>query len=232
MVQHHKGMQLHESGEALRFGLKVIAHMNLVCERLSEKFGISIVLEESPAESSGYRLAKLDMKYFPEQAGKVVKGNLEDDQYYYTNSIHLATDAPIDYVERVQKQSLFHPLIKAGAIIHIWLGEHKPPAASIMNFVEKIFWDTNAAQVAFSPEFTVCNSCSRTSRGLSEECPLCGSVDTYGITRIVGYYSKVSTWNKGKLGELAERNRTSLTGGDRDVVESIRERRLSKLSGG
>jgi len=232
MVQHHKGMQLHESGEALRFGLKVIAHMNLVCERLSEKFGISIVLEESPAESSGYRLAKLDMKYFPEQAGKVVKGNLEDDQYYYTNSIHLATDAPIDYVERVQKQSLFHPLIKAGAIIHIWLGEHKPPAASIRNFVEKIFWDTNAAQVAFSPEFTVCNSCSRTSRGLSEECPLCGSVDTYGITRIVGYYSKVSTWNKGKLGELAERNRTSLTGGDRDVVESIRERRLSKLSGG
>jgi len=232
MVQHHKGQQLHESPEALRFGLKVIAHMNLVCERLSEKFGISIVLEESPAESSGYRLAKLDMKYFPEQAGKVVKGNLEDDQYYYTNSIHLATDAPIDYVERVQKQSLFHPLIKAGAIIHIWLGEHKPPAASIRNFVEKIFWDTNAAQVAFSPEFTVCNSCSRTSRGLSEECPLCGSVDTYGITRIVGYYSKVSTWNKGKLGELAERNRTSLTGGDRDVVESIRERRLSKLSGG
>ena len=232
MVQHHKGMQLHESGEALRFGLKVIAHMNLVCERLSEKFGISIVLEESPAESSGYRLAKLDMKYFPEQAGKVVKGNLEDDQYYYTNSIHLATDAPIDYVERVQKQSLFHPLIKAGAIIHIWLGEHKPPAASIRNFVEKIFWDTNAAQVAFSPEFTVCNTCSSTSRGLSEECPLCGSTDTYGITRIVGYYSKVSTWNKGKLGELAERNRTSLTGGDRDVVESIRERRLSKLSGG
>ncbi len=232
MVQHHKGMQLHESGEALRFGLKVIAHMNLVCERLSEKFGISIVLEESPAESSGYRLAKLDMKYFPEQAGKVVKGNLEDDQYYYTNSIHLATDAPIDYVERVQKQSLFHPLIKAGAIIHVWLGEHQPPAASVRNFVEKIFWDTNAAQVAFSPEFTVCNSCSRTSRGLLEECPLCGSVDTYGITRIVGYYSKVSTWNKGKLGELAERNRTSLMGGDRDVVESIRERRLSKLSGG
>jgi ribonucleoside-triphosphate reductase (formate) len=190
------------------------------------------VLEESPAESSGYRLAKLDMKYFPEQAGQVVKGSLEDDQYYYTNSIHLATDAPIDYVERVQKQSLFHPLIKAGAIIHVWLGEHKPPAASIMNFVEKIFWDTNAAQVAFSPEFTVCNTCSSTSRGLSEECPLCGSTDTYGITRIVGYYSKVSTWNKGKLGELAERNRTSLMGGDRDVVESIRERRLSKLSGG
>jgi len=231
MVQYHKGSQLHETPEALRFGLKVVAHMSLVCERLSQKFGINIVLEESPAESSGYRLAKLDMKYFPEQTKGVVKGQVDSDQYYYTNSIHLATDAPIDYVERVQKQSLFHPLIKAGAIIHVWLGEHEPPAASIRKFVEKIYWETNAAQVAFSPEFTVCNTCSKTSRGLSSECPKCGSEDTYGITRIVGYYSKVSTWNKGKLGELKERSRTSLSGGDRDVVKSIREGELSKLSG-
>lgn len=232
MVQHHVGSQLHESPEALRFGLKVVAHMNLVCERLSEKMGINMVLEESPAESSGYRLAKLDMKYYPKQAVKVVKGQVETGQYYYTNSIHLATDAPIDYVERVQKQSLFHPLIKAGAIIHIWLGEHEPPAASIRKFVEKVFWDTNAAQVAFSPEFTVCNACSRTSRGLSGECPRCGSEDTYGITRIVGYYSKVSTWNKGKLGELEERSRTPLGGGGRDATEGVRQGQLSELSSG
>jgi ribonucleoside-triphosphate reductase (formate) len=232
MVQYHKGSQLHESPEALRFGLKVVAHMNLVCERLSQNLGINIVLEESPAESSGYRLAKLDMKYFPEQAKQVVKGQLDGDQYYYTNSIHLATDAPIDYVERVQKQSLFHPLIKAGAIIHVWLGEYEPPAASIRKFVEKVFWETNASQVAFSPEFTVCNTCRKTSRGLSEECPKCGSDDTYGITRIVGYYSKVSTWNKGKLGELKERSRTSLAGGDRDVAEGVRQGELSELPRG
>jgi ribonucleoside-triphosphate reductase (formate) len=230
MVQYHRGEQLHQSTPALMFGLKVVAHMSIVCERLSEKYGINMVLEESPAESSGYRLAKLDMKYYPAQAEQVVKGQVNNEQYYYTNSIHLATDAPIDYVERVQKQSKFHPLIKAGAIIHIWLGEHQPPPASIRKFVEKIFWDTDAAQVAFSPEFTVCNSCSRTSRGLSAECPQCGSEDTYGITRIVGYYSKVSTWNKGKLGELRERRRTPLTGGDKDVVEGIREGGLSQLS--
>ncbi|MFH1149913.1 MAG: anaerobic ribonucleoside-triphosphate reductase [Actinomycetota bacterium] len=232
MVQYHKGTQLHESPEALRFGLKVVAHMSLVCERLSEKYGINIVLEESPAESSGYRLAKLDMKYYPEQAKKVLKGDEVNDQYYYTNSVHLATHADIDYIERVQKQSLFHPLIKAGAIIHVWLGEHQPPAASIRRFVEKIFADTNAAQVAFSPEFTVCDACSRTSRGLSETCPICGSEDVYGITRIVGYYSKVSTWNKGKMGELKQRRRTPLTGGGKDDSEGVREGRLSELSGG
>ena len=230
LVQYHRGAQLHESHDALMFGLKVIAHMNLVCERLSEKYGINLVLEESPAESSGYRLAKLDMKYFPAQAEKVVKGSLDGEEYYYTNSIHLATDAPIDYIERVRKQSLFHPLIKAGAIIHIWLGEHMPPAASIRRFVEKTFKETNSAQIAFSPEFTVCNDCCRTSRGLSEECPRCGSDDIYGITRIVGYYSKISTWNKGKLAELKQRRRTTLIGGEKDGAEGIRQGRLSQLS--
>jgi ribonucleoside-triphosphate reductase (formate) len=227
MVQHHTGEQLHQSSAALRFGLKVVAHMSLVCEQLSEKCGINMVLEESPAESSGYRLAKLDMKYFGKQAGAVVKGDVDSDNYYYTNSVHIATDASVDYVQRVKKQSLFHPLIKAGAIVHVWLGEHQPPASSIRKFVEKTFQETDAAQIAFSPEFTVCNSCSRTSRGLSEECPLCGSTDTYGITRIVGYFSKVSTWNKGKLGELEERKRTGLIGGKQDGAEGILEGGLS-----
>lgn len=210
LVQHHYGQQLHESEDALKFGLKVIAHMNLTCKRLSEQHGIQIVLEESPAESSGYRLAKLDIKYFPEQTAGVLKGNQDNGEFYYTNSVHLNVEENIDYIERVQKQSLFHPLIDAGAICHIWLGEHEPDSQSIKNFVIKTFRNTRSAQIAFSPEFTVCNGCRRTSRGLHERCPLCDSGDVYGITRIVGYFSKVTTWNRGKMGELRDRGKTSL----------------------
>ncbi len=210
MVETHLGKQLHESDEALRFGLKVISHMSLKCKQLSEQYGVNIVLEESPAESSGYRLAKLDMKYYPRQTRKVIKGSFENGEYYYTNSIHLAVDADIDYIERVEKQSLFHPLIEAGAIVHIWLGENEPDPKSIKEFVVKTFRNTNAAQIAFSPEFTVCNNCKRTSRGLTAHCQLCESDDVYGITRIVGYFSKISTWNKGKISELKERIRTKL----------------------
>ena len=210
MVQAHLGEQLHESDTALKFGLKVVAHMNLKCKELREKYGIRMVLEESPAESSAYRLAKLDMKSFPRETAKVIKGSLIDDNYYYTNSIHLAADAPDDYIERVRKQSIFHPLIEAGAIVHIWLGEHEPDPAAVESFVMKTFRNTSAEQIAFSPEFTVCEDCRRTSRGLKETCPECGSDNVYGITRIVGYYSKVPTWNKGKAAELKDRQRTNL----------------------
>jgi ribonucleoside-triphosphate reductase len=231
MVQYHTGQELHQSQEALKFGLKVVAHMNLTCKRLSEEHGIRLVLEESPAESSGYRLAKLDMKYYPGQAAKVLKGDLERDEFYYTNSVHLNVEADIDYIERVMKQSLFHPLIEAGAICHIWLGEHEPDPGSIKNFVIKTFRNTQSSQIAFSPEFTVCNDCRRTSRGMHQSCPVCASENVYGITRIVGYYSKVTTWNKGKLGELRDRVRTDLKGGvNLATSESVREAGLSKVS--
>ncbi len=213
MVQYHKGMELHESQEALKFGLKVVAHMKIACKNLSQEHGINLVLEESPAESSGYRLAKLDTKYYPTQAPGVLKGGLGSEEFYYTNSVHLNVEADIDYIERVQKQSLFHPLIEAGAICHIWLGESQPEPDSIKNFVLKTFRNTQSSQIAFSPEFTVCNDCRRTHRGLHEECPRCGSDNIYGITRIVGYFSKVTTWNKGKVGELKDRVRTGLKGG-------------------
>ena len=64
----HIGQELHETPEAMKFGLKVIAHMNLMTERLAEKYGMRFVLEQTPAESTAYRFAKLDLKNFPEQA--------------------------------------------------------------------------------------------------------------------------------------------------------------------
>lgn len=210
LVQHHLGIQLHESDEAIKFGLKIIAFLNLKCKEASKKYGINFVLEESPAESACYRLAKLDLKYYPEESAKVVKGFASFDQVYYTNSIHLAADAPLDYIERVQKQALFHPLIEAGAIIHVWLGEHEPDPGAVKEFVIKTFYHTLAEQIAFSPEFTVCESCLATSRGIYEICPRCGSNHVYSITRIVGYFSKISTWNKGKRGELRQRIKTNL----------------------
>ena len=213
MVQAHLGEQLHESQRALKFGLKVVSHMNLKCKELSKRYDINLVIEESPAESAAYRLAKLDMKYYPAQASPVIKGSIPNDEFYYTNSIHLAPDAPVDYIERVKKQGLFHPLMEAGAFVHIWLGENEPSAESIKNFVIKTYDQTQAEQIAFSPEFTVCEDCRQTTRGLSEVCPKCESENVYGITRVVGYFSKVQTWNRGKTGELKERVRTRLEEG-------------------
>lgn len=38
-------------------------------------------------------------------------------------------------------------------------------------------------------------------------CPCCGSGDVYGISRVVGYYSRIDAWNKSKKAELKKRQR-------------------------
>jgi anaerobic ribonucleoside-triphosphate reductase len=209
MIQYHVGSQLHESPKALRMGLKVISFMKLKCEELSEKYDLHFVLEQTPAESTAYRFAKLDLEHFPAQAEQVVKGNLAARETYYTNSTYFNVAHPMNAIERVKQEGLFHPLIDAGALTHIWLGESRPSAESIANFVIKTFRNTQNSQISFSPEFTACSDCGKTARGLHKKCPFCSSQKIEGITRITGYFSRIPGWNKGKIGELNDRYRST-----------------------
>jgi ribonucleoside-triphosphate reductase len=57
MVQYHTGQQLHESKDAMMFGLRVISHMKTESERIGNEFGLKMPLEQTPAESTAYRFA-------------------------------------------------------------------------------------------------------------------------------------------------------------------------------
>lgn len=204
MVQYHFGQEIHESKEAQMFALKVTAFMKKETERLAKEYNIKLPLEQTPAESTAYRFAKLDMKEYPLQTSAVVKGSKSTGEIYYTNSTYINVSADVSPIERTKIEGMFHPLIEAGALSHIWLGESKPSPESIAAFVEKTFRNTQNAQIAFSPEFTSCLDCGKTTRGLVSPCS-CGSDHVEGITRVTGFFSKITGWNKGKTGELKDR---------------------------
>jgi ribonucleoside-triphosphate reductase len=207
MVQYHLGQQLHESDEALKFGLKIVSFMHLYAQQQSKKLGMRLCTEQTPAEGTSYRLARLDLQWFFNQAKQVVKGNLKTESVYYTNSSQLNNSVALDPIERIKKEGLFHPLIDAGAMTHLWLGEQQPSAKSLANFVEKVFRETQCELVAFSPEFTLCGDCRQTSRGLKDNCLHCGSANVDHMTRVSGFFSLTSRWNKGKTQELKDRYR-------------------------
>ncbi|HXK45126.1 MAG TPA: anaerobic ribonucleoside-triphosphate reductase, partial [bacterium] len=182
MVQYHTGKQLHESDDAFKFGLKVVSFLKILCDRKAKETGLRFVLEQTPAESTAYRLARLDYEHFPSQSTEVLKGTIPD-RTYYTNSTYLNISEQLSPIERVKKEGVFHPLIEAGALTHIWLGESKPDSKALSNFVVKVFQNTKNAQIAFSPEFTSCLDCGRIYRGISKECPWCSAVDN-GVIKI------------------------------------------------
>ena len=68
LVQYHLGPELHESPEALKFGLKVISFMKIKCEELSEKYDLRVVLEASldlPDDQLQWRLEQTVRNYDP-----------------------------------------------------------------------------------------------------------------------------------------------------------------------
>jgi anaerobic ribonucleoside-triphosphate reductase len=205
LVQSHLGAELHESEDAFRFGLKVIAHLKIACGKASETTGMRFVLEQTPAESCAYRLAKLDLEHFPREAERVVKGSVALGEVYYTNSTFLNVSHPISPIERVKKEGKFHDMIEAGALSHVWIADSRPDAGSVASFVTSTFRHTRNAQIAFSPEFTTCNTCMTVTRGLVDRCPVCDSAAVDGISRVTGREQSVSEPGDGATAERDER---------------------------
>jgi ribonucleoside-triphosphate reductase len=210
LVQIHRNTQLHEDEKALQFGMKVLGHIQKMAVKLSRKHHMQFILEQTPAESTAYRFARLDLKYNSPRSGHFVRGDIARGELYYTNSTQLNISANTPPFTRVKSEGLFHPLIEGNALSSIWLGESTPDASEIARFVTRAFHETTSSQIVFSPEFTVCFSCRRTVRGLKPSCPDCGSARVEGISRIGGYLAHTSRLNRGKIAELRDSFRTGV----------------------
>ncbi|MCD6486253.1 MAG: anaerobic ribonucleoside-triphosphate reductase [Syntrophobacterales bacterium] len=218
LVWVHKGRQLHESEDARKFGRDIVAHMRDVADSLTVTHGVRFILEQSPAESMPYRLARLDLKHFSPTAGHFVRGDISKGEIYYTNSTLLAVSSPTDPFERAALEGDIHPFIEGNAATCISLGDTKPDKEALAKFLIKVFRETQNQHVVFSPEFTTCLDCNRTSRGIKNSCPHCGSENVERITRVAGYFSRVSSWNRGKLAELRDRKKQErVFGGSREM---------------
>lgn len=216
-VQVLTGQQLHESNISYETGLKIIAFMYKKIQEFKKRSGRKFTIEETPAESTTRRLAKLDREKF-EIAKKIVKGTEENP--YYTNSIHFAPDADVGIIDRIVGQSKFHDMIESGAIIHAYVGEKRPDEQAILMLVKKTLESTRCSQLVFSPTYTECNSCGNIMVGERNLCtnPECtnSSEKTVNrelfniVTRIVGYYSGLSKWNNSQKQIYEDRKKAAL----------------------
>jgi ribonucleoside-triphosphate reductase len=145
------------------------------------------------------------LKYFSPAAGRYVKGDITEGAIYYTTSTHLNVAADVNPLQRVVQEGLFHSYLEGEVFTHIQLGRLNPGKEKLSSFIRNAFYDSVNRQIDFNPEFTFCLSCEKTSRGLHEKCAYCGSADVEGIARLTKYFSKISSWNKGKLAELKNR---------------------------
>jgi len=167
-VKSLTGKEMHEDEDAYNTGLQIIMKLYKMVQEKAKENNMKMAIEETPAESTTRRLAKLDLEIYP---NAITQGTKEDP--YYTNSVHLRADADIDPIERLEKQGLFHPLVESGAVVHLFVGEKWSPWQSIRNLIEKTWYNTSANQMTITPTYTICSRCGKVLRGIASECK-CG----------------------------------------------------------
>jgi len=184
---------------AQQFTKDVLNHMR---ERLSdyqEKYGDLYNLEATPAESTAYRLAKHDVKRFPDIITATEKGNTP----YYTNSSHLPVGFTSDIFDALDIQDDLQTLYTSGTVFHAFLGEKLPDWKAAASIVRKIAENYKLPYYTLSPTYSVCAEHGYLV-GEQYTCPICGK-PTEVYSRITGYYRPVQNFNDGKAQEFKER---------------------------
>ena len=186
------------SVETQNFTIEVLNHMR---ERLSdyqEEYGDLYNLEATPAESTSYRLAKHDKKYYPD----IITAN-ENGTAYYTNSSHLPVGFTEDIFSALDIQDELQTLYTSGTVFHAFLGEKLPDWQAAANLVRKIAENYRLPYYTMSPTYSVCKNHGYLA-GEQFICPECGE-KTEVYSRITGYYRPVQNWNDGKAQEYKDR---------------------------
>ena len=187
------------SDEAQKFTKEVLNHMRDRLSDYQEKYGDLYNLEATPAESTSYRLAKHDVKRFPDIITATEKGKTP----YYTNSSHLPVGYTDDIFEALDLQDELHTLYTSGTVFHAYMGEKLPDWKSAANLVRKIAENYKLPYYSMSPTYSVCKSHGYIA-GEKFVCPFCGE-KTEVYSRITGYYRPVQNWNDGKAEEYKNR---------------------------
>jgi len=185
-----------ESKEGKEFAIKVLKFMRERLVEYQKETSHIYNLEATPAESSCYRLAKIDKKKFPriKTSGK--------KEPYYTNSTLLPVNYTADLFKALEHQKDLQTLYTGGTVFHAFLGE-KIRGKEAKLLVKKILQTYPLPYITLTPTFSICEEHGYI-KGEKEKCPICGK-KTEIYSRIVGYLTPTQNWNKGKQEEFRQR---------------------------
>jgi len=185
---------------AQAFTKNVLNHMRDRLSDYQEQYGDLYNLEATPAESTAFRLAKHDLKHYPDI---ITAAKNADDKPYYTNSSHLPVGYTEDIFTALDIQDELQTLYTSGTVFHAFLGEKLPDWRAAADLVRKIAENYKLPYYTMSPTYSVCKTHGYIA-GEAFTCPECGQT-TEVYSRITGYYRPVQNWNDGKSQEYKDR---------------------------
>ena len=187
------------SSKGRKFTLEVLDFMRDKMVKYQEETENLYNLEATPAESTAYRLARLDKKKYPDI---ITAGEKEP---YYTNSTQLPVDYTDDLFKALKLQDECQTKYTGGTVLHGLIGERTPNGKAAKKLVKKVFENFKLPYFTVTPTFSICPHHGYLA-GEHFTCPKCTIEQPCEVySRIVGYLRPVRQWNAGKQEEFKDR---------------------------
>ena len=191
---------LSEEGKA--FSLEVLDYMREKLSDYQEETGQLFNLEATPAESTAYRLAKIDRSQ-----NKNIFTQGTEEAPYYTNSCHIPVKDLTTINNILSHQDDLQCKFTGGTVVHLYI-DGPITGKQAKSIVKTSFEKYKLPYMSLSPVNTICPEHGLLMRSY-DECPICGKkTDKY--QRITGYIRPIKNFNKGKAQEFLDRNQIKL----------------------
>jgi ribonucleoside-triphosphate reductase len=184
------------------FAGRVLDHMRDTLARFQQETGNHYNLEATPAEGTGFRLASIDRKRFPDMVSTL--SCQDDGTPIYSNSTQLPVNYTDDIFEVLSLQDELQTKYTGGTVLHTFLGEAAADPKAVKSFVRAVCHKFHLPYFTLTPSFAICPNHGYL-KGEEAKCSTCGE-ETEVYSRVVGYMRPVGQWNKGKQAEFTARS--------------------------
>ena len=180
--------------KASEFGKKIFDTMRSTADAFiaENECDYKINTEQIPAESAAAKLMKKDKFFYP-------KAKIYDLPLYGNQFMPLGIQTTGQ--ERIRVQALFDSYCNGGSILHFNID------APFDSFEKALYMTNYIAQhgVTYFAFNTKISTCEDNHAFYGDICPQCGKPKSAEYTRIVGFYTKTSTWSKERKDEFKMR---------------------------
>lgn len=192
-------------GKYLPFATDTLNIINSINLEQAKQDGIPYNLEQVPAENQAVKLAEKDRSQ-----------GLQDKFRLYSNQ-WIPLTAGVDVFTRIDLAGRLDRLCSGGAILHLTVDGKI--SAEVQRRLLNFAAEKGVVYFAFNYTLSKCTGCEWLGQGDLNTCPRCGTtgaMETY--TRVVGFVTPVSNWNKERRAEFHQRERYSLDARQKDMA--------------
>jgi ribonucleoside-triphosphate reductase len=170
---------------------KLLGRIKDYATECHKKYGHPFNVEQVPAESLAVKFAAKDALIYG-----------MNYPLYSNQFIPLWVD--YDIIDRMQLDGEFSKTLTGGGISHLNLGERLTSINQMKALIDHAV-KCGCEHFAINYNFCQCKNDHITIAGPSTQCPICGDPIIEQYTRIIGYRTPVSSWNKGRRKEHGKR---------------------------